>query len=304
MTQPWHDRVVEALRRLLPDRDPAELGAARHRALAGGVNRRTLLVELGAERCVLRLPVRGAPALLDVATEAEAMRAASAAGLAPAVIAVDAANGALLTEYCAGAVAWTPADAREPANIARAAQLLRALHAVHAPIPDYGAEKIARGYLAALGDAARSASAAPGLADRFGECGEVWAHELVELARNFDARYPPTALSHNDPAAANFLDRGGELLLVDFEYAARAAPLLDLAGLAAMNGFTAPQRRQLLEAYGGAGNAPTATLAELDRAVRMVRIMSFFWASVGAQRAPDPAPYVRLASELGDELLQ
>ncbi|HET8699999.1 MAG TPA: phosphotransferase, partial [Gammaproteobacteria bacterium] len=144
MTQQPHDRIVEALRRLLPDREPAELGAAQHRALAGGVNRRTFLVELGAERWVLQLPMPGAPALLDVATEAEARRAAAAAGLAPAVVGVDMPNGALLTEYRSGAVPWTAADAREPANIVRAARLLRALHAVDAPVPPYNAERISR----------------------------------------------------------------------------------------------------------------------------------------------------------------
>ncbi|HET8697309.1 MAG TPA: phosphotransferase [Gammaproteobacteria bacterium] len=302
MTQPPHDRVVEALRRMLPDRDPAQLGAARYSALAGGVNRRTFLVEVGADRWVLQLPMPGAPALLDVATEAEAMRAASAAGLAPAVVAVDAASATLLTEYRAGAAAWTPADAREPANIARAARLLRALHAVQVPIPPYGAERITRGYLAALAAAARAPSPAPEVGDCFGARGAAWADELVELARNFDACHPPTALCHNDLAAANFLDGGGELLLVDFEYAARASPLLDLAGLAAMNGFTAPERRRLLEVYGDAANAP-ATPAELDRVVRMVRLMSYFWAALGAQRAPDPGPYLRLAAELRAELL-
>jgi thiamine kinase-like enzyme len=299
-----HDRVVEALRRLLPGRDPAELQAARHRALAGGVNRRSFLVQLDNERWVLRLPTPGSTALLDVTTEAEAMRAAAAARLAPAIVAVDAVHGALLTAYVEGAAAWTPADARKPANIERAAQLLRALHAVDAQAPAYRAERISRGYLSALERANLATSQAPGLARFGGARTDAWAEELLELARSFDARHPPTVLCHNDLAAANFLDLGEQLLLVDFEYAARASPLLDLAGLAAMNGFTPAQRRELLEAYGGAANAPTATLEELDGAVRLVRLMWFFWASLGAQRAPDPAPYVRLAGELGDELLQ
>jgi predicted DNA-binding ribbon-helix-helix protein len=43
-------------------------------------------------------------------------------------------------------------------------------------------------------------------------------------------------------------------------------------------------------------------LAELERAVRMVRLMSFFWARLGAQRAADAAPYARLAAELAELL--
>ena len=304
MTQPRSAAVVEALRRLLPGRDAAGLAAVRHRKLEGGVNRRSFLVELGAERWVLRLPTPGTAALLDVVTEAEAMRAAARAGLAPAVVGVDAASGALLTEYRSGAAAWTPADARTAENIARAARLLRALHAVDAPIPAYAAERIARGYLTALAEAPAESSEPCALARFGGARSQAWADELIELARELDARDPAAALCHNDLIAANFLDGGDRLLLVDFEYAARASPLLDLAGLAGMNGFSPAERRELLAAYGEAANGAVATPAELDRAVRMVRLMSFFWANVGAQRAPDPEPYVRLAGEIGDELLR
>ena len=48
---------------------------------------------------MLRLPVASSMALLDLATEARAMRAAAAADLAPAVIAVDVEAGLLLTDY-------------------------------------------------------------------------------------------------------------------------------------------------------------------------------------------------------------
>ena len=296
MTPTPHDAVRAALRRLLPERDAAALADVRHRPLEGGVNRRSFVVELGAARWVLRLPTPGAAGLLDVATEAVAMRAAAAAGLAPAVVAVDVANGSLLTELREGADAWTAADARKPANVARAARLLRALHAVDAPLPVYAAERISRGYLAALG-----AGASPELARFGGARSEAWGEELLELARELDARHPPTALCHNDVVAANVLD-DGELLLVDFEYAARGPPLLDLAGLAGMNDFTQAQRRELLAAYRDAEGAATPTLAELDRAVRMVRLMSFFWARLGAQRAADAAPYARLAAELAELL--
>lgn len=296
MTATPHDPALAALRGLLPGRDAAALAAARRAPLEGGVNRRSFLVELGTERWVLRLPTPGAAGLLDVATEAAAMRAAAAAGLAPAVVAVDAASGTLLTAYRAGAAAWTASDARKPRNIERAARLLRALHAVDAPLPAYAAERIANGYLSSLEPAAR-ASAETARFD--GARIEAWRGELLEAAREFDARHPPRAFCHNDLAASNFIDaHGGDLLLIDFEYAVRSSPLLDLAGLAAMNDFTAPQRRRLLDAYGDTAHTP----AELDRAVRMVRLMSFFWARLGAQRAADAAPYSSLAAELGERL--
>jgi thiamine kinase-like enzyme len=93
---------------------------------------------------------------------------------------------------------------------------------------------------------------------------------------DYVSRYPPSAVCHNDLVAANVLE-ARDLLLVDFEYAARAAPILDLASLAAMNDFTDDDRRKLLHAYYASSNAPVSP-AELADVVRMVRLMAFFWA--------------------------
>jgi thiamine kinase-like enzyme len=129
-----------------------------------------------------------------------------------------------------------------------------------------------------------------------------WADELLELTRRYDARYAPTAFCHNDLVAANVLD-DGELALVDFEYAVRAEPLLDLANCAGMNGFGGAEQLALLVAYRGA--APTATeCAELAALVRMVRLITWFWALLGAAHATDPSPYARYLTELATDLQQ
>src|SRR5215471_2046997 len=78
--------------------------------LEGGVRKRSYLVSAGDRQWVLRLPAPGADALLDLATEADVMRAAATAGLAPDVVAVDVPAGILLTSYRAAARPWTPAD--------------------------------------------------------------------------------------------------------------------------------------------------------------------------------------------------
>jgi aminoglycoside phosphotransferase (APT) family kinase protein len=308
VTRPPNDAVREALGRLLPDLGPR--ATVRFRPLEGGINRRSFLVESEGARWVLRLRAAGAAALLDVATEAHVMRAAAAAGLAPAVVAADADSGLLLTEYRPRARAWTAEEARSPPNLVRAAALLRALHSVQADIPAYAAERIARGYLDAL-----AAHAAPELVHLGGARSGAWGEELLELAHEFDARYPSAGLCHNDLVAANVLDEG-KLLLVDFEYAVRGPPLLDLAGLAGMNDFIPQQRRDLLEAYHGTPRSgsvaaragvltapePELTERDLERAIRMVRLMSFFWARLGAQRSAEAVPYSRLAITLANLL--
>jgi thiamine kinase-like enzyme len=284
--------VRAALRRVLQELASAELERAGFAALHGGTHARSWRVTLGGRECVLRVPTPGAEGLLDLATEAVATSAAARAGLASAVVAVNAAAGILLTEYRGGAVAWTAAVARRSVNIERIAALLRALHALPVELPVFGAERIARGYLAELG--AQAATAAEPLERR----AHAWAEELLQLARRYDATYPPSAFCHNDLVAANVLD-GGELTLVDFEYAVRAAPILDLASLAGMNDYSGAQLRELLEAY---YRDAAPAVDELSSVVRMVRLLAWFWARLGVQRVGSAEPYRQLAAQLGAAL--
>src|SRR5262245_518698 len=97
MTHEVYENVRVALRRVWPD--PTTVEKVQIRALSGGVSPRTFLTVAGKRRLVLRMPQPESIALIDLATEARAMRAAAAAGLAPAVVAVDEEAGLLLTEY-------------------------------------------------------------------------------------------------------------------------------------------------------------------------------------------------------------
>src|SRR5690606_39534213 len=99
--------------------------------------------------------------------------------------------------------------------------------------------------------------------------------ELFELARAYRARYPSEVLCHNDLVASNVLD-DGDLKLVDFEYAVTAAPVLDLAGIAALNDFDDDGWR-LAEAYYEGMRVPFSW-GELRKVVRLVRLIAYFWA--------------------------
>jgi|KBSSwiStaDraftv2_1062776.scaffolds.fasta_scaffold10868_5 thiamine kinase-like enzyme len=275
-------------------------------ALEGGLKRRSYLVSVDGRQRVLRLPAPGVDALLDLGTEARVMRAAAAAGLAPDVVAIDAAAGVLLTDYRESARAWTATDARQPRNVERAATLLRGLHAVRVDAPAFAAERIARGYIAAFThatDARGNARSASGLGVAWPTVvprDRRWADELLELARHYDAAHPPSALCHNDLVAANVLD-DGRLVLVDFEYAVRGAPILDLAGLAGMNDYGTRERRDLLAAYRGDDRAGVSE-TELDETVRLVRLMAYFWARLGELSAADVTAYRELAADLARRL--
>lgn len=279
--------VRAALRRVWPD--AATVDKAQIRALGGGLNPRTFLAVAGTQRYVLRLPHSQSVALLDLPTEVRAMRAAAAVDLAPAVMAVDFEAGLLLTEY--RVMPWTHELVRQPIAISVIVRLLRALHVLPVDLPVYAVESIATRYLAVL-DAVQS---------RLSAEERVWADELLRVARVFEARHAPTSFCHTDLVASNILIDGAAARLIDFEYAGRGAPLLDLASLAGLNGFTAEQRLQLLSEYYGESVAGSM-MREFDDAIRMLQLLGYFWARVATQRIAGTDVYARLAAELGATL--
>ncbi|HET7923568.1 MAG TPA: phosphotransferase [Rhodanobacteraceae bacterium] len=283
-------RVRAALRRVWPD--AAGVEEVQIRALGGGLNARSYLAVGGRRRHVLRLPVSGSVAWLDLATEARAMRAAAEADLAPAVIAVDVEAGLLLTDY--RVMPGTPELVRLPSSIALIGLLLRNLHRLNVDLPVYSIDHFTTTYLSAL---AKTATHVPSAEEK------TWADELARLGRHFDASYSPTAFCHNDLVGANILVDGAAARLIDFEYAGRGTPLLDLASLAGMNDFAEAQKRQLLaEYYGTAAAAPT--LRDLDNAVRMVRLLAYFWGRVAEQRLTEAHAHSELAASIGATLRQ
>jgi len=283
-------RARIALRRVWPDAGGVE--AVELRPLGGGFNARSYLAVGGGRRHVLRLPVAGSVAWLDLATEARAMRAAAEADLAPAVIAVDVEAGLLLTDY--RMTLWTPGLMQQSTSIALIARLLRDLHSLHVDLPVYSIRHFTATYLATLATLAAHVQS---------DEEKRWADELTQLGRDFDLSFRATAFCHNDLVAANILIDGAAARLIDFEYAGRGAPLLDLASLAAMNDFAATQKRQLLsEYYGTAAAAPA--LRDLDNAVRMVRLLAYFWGRVAERRLAEAHAHAELAASIGATLRQ
>ncbi|HTO80378.1 MAG TPA: phosphotransferase, partial [Methylocystis sp.] len=56
---------------------------------------------------------------------------------------------------------------------------------------------------------------------------------------------------HNDLLAANFIDDGARLWLIDWDYAGWGTPLFDLGGLSSNNSFTARENELMLSEYFG-----------------------------------------------------
>ena len=271
-----------------------DVEALRVRPLSGGLTNRSFRFDHGGHSWAVRLPFESRAHrlhTLDAATEARVLGAVARAGLTPHVILHDAASGALVTEYLHRAVPWCVERARRPENVRRIAAVLRSLHAVElAPgLRPFRPVELSEAYVES---ARRQASGRAGFSDEE----RSWARQLRRLAVEYGASFPPTVLCHHDLVAANILD-AGRLWLVDFEYALQAHPILDLASVAGMNGYDAHQCEWLLGAYFDA--EPVAFRAEqLRAAVRLERLLSYFWAISQRDDSAEPNAMSRFADAM------
>jgi aminoglycoside phosphotransferase (APT) family kinase protein len=180
--------------------------------LGGGRSNASYLLEADGARLVLRLDGVGAALRPDADDERRFLEAAAARGLAPALVHADPARGLLLTAYAEGEQ-LTPAGL-DDTRLGALLELLDAVRAleIEAGVTDYRA-LVAR-YAAGAPAAGPAALAA------------LEPH-LAMLEAGADR-----GTCHHDPGPANvvFTPRGP--LLLDWEYAGRGFPLLDLAVLA------------------------------------------------------------------------
>jgi len=174
---------------------------------------------------------------VDRWSECAVLRAVSAAGLAPAVLACEPAAGLLVTQFVEG-VTWGAADVTREANLRRVADGLRRLHELPVPegVHDVDYERQAL-HLAASLPAPDSTAAT--------------LHARAAAAfRRIGAFQAPLTLCHNDLHHLNLLDDGVRLWLVDWEYGGRGNPLFDVASFLALHELAPGPTEVFLEAYG------------------------------------------------------
>lgn len=205
--------------------------------LGGGITNTNFLVEDRGRRYVVRvgddIPVHGVMRFNELA----ASRAAHAAGISPAV--VHAEPGILVLDYIDGRT-FGPADVR--ANIDRLVELVRRAHReipkhLRGPALVFWVFHVLRDYAHTLDEADfRLRSELP---------------RYLAVAGRLEAAVGPVELvyGHNDLLAANFIDDGERIWLVDWDYAGFNSPLFDLGGLASNNELDEAERERVLELY-------------------------------------------------------
>jgi thiamine kinase len=232
--------------------------------LHGGTVNSSFRVDTRAGRFVLRLnAAEGGFLGANHEREAQLQRAAAQSGLAPPLIYADSAQGFIITKYIDGR-AWEASDLARPAALRWLGARLRALHDIAAPVVapfDLGA--LLRAYCARLTEAAPAERAL-----------------FASLLQQSEATLAVCAgggrsatIVHNDLHHSNLIE-ADRLYLIDWEYAAVADPLFDLACVLAYYPQAQPHAQDLLDA---AGLAEAASIAVLMAASSLFVLLSFLW---------------------------
>ncbi|MCY4051237.1 MAG: phosphotransferase family protein [Gammaproteobacteria bacterium] len=207
--------------------------------VSGGITNANFVVESGGRRYFVRtgedIPVHGILRFNELA----ANQAAHAAGISPMIIYHQ--PGIMVLEHIEGKT-FREEDICETGNLERILPLLRTCHQeipryLRGPILMFWVFHVVRDYASTLeADGSRMKQKLPELLDK--------AKKLEEWVGPVDIVF-----GHNDLLAANFLDDGKRIWLIDFDYAGFNSPLFDLGGLASNNGLNENQEHWLLESY-------------------------------------------------------
>ncbi len=248
---------------------PCWSGPVAPEPLSGGITNVNFVVADKGERFFVRIgediPVHG---ILRV-NELAATRAAEAAGISPEVVYAE--PGAIVIRFIEGRT-YTPEDVRDPVNLERIVALIRCCHHdmprhLRGPVLMFWVFHVIRDYAGTLRDGkSRSLPLLP---------------KLLERAETLQAAVGPieVVFGHNDLLAANFIDDGHRLWLVDWDYAGFNSPLFDLANVASNNEFPPDLVSRLLETYYGA--PPDAALQRRDQAMACASLLrETMWAMV------------------------
>lgn len=209
--------------------------------LAGGLTNRNFKIDAAGESFVLRFFGDNAEMLgINRERERACARIAHANGIGPEVIAY-LPGRALVTRFVPGAP-LTEADAKKPEVLQRIAGLLRYCHAAMFDefIGPFSVFETIRTYTAS----ARKHGIA--VAHEWNQ-----AFTLLDRIEHESVSHESLCLCHNDLLAANFIDDGSTVKLIDWEYAGRGDRFFDLGNLAVNLQLDEDLERLLLRDYFG-----------------------------------------------------
>lgn len=210
-------------------------------SLSGGMTNHNFRIIDGDQTFVVRIGSDDPIHLISRKNEAACSRAAFEVGVSPELVYNK--PGILVVRFIDGQV-YQEADVRVDNNLSR---IVKVLHNFHHKMPLHFHEvpvifwvfQVLRHYHYLLHNS--NSAHKQRLADL-----SVVAASLEQAVGPVDIIF-----GHNDLLAANFIDDGEKIWLIDFDYAGFNSPLFDLSNLASNNELSADQEITMLETYFG-----------------------------------------------------
>jgi thiamine kinase-like enzyme len=203
---------------------------------------------------------------IDRTAEYRNSMAAAEAGVAPRVVEFVPAAGLLLIEWIDGRT-LQPADLRRDEILPVVAAACRQLHAGPRFSSDFDMFAIAQRYLdTVLNRGFR-------LPDRYLEFMDSWARVRTVLAMDPVRTVP----CHNDLLAANIIQHGQKLWLIDYEYSGNNDPCFELGNIWSESNLQEDQLEPLVDSYYGQHRPDMTARARLQALVSQ-----FGWTLWGA----------------------
>jgi thiamine kinase-like enzyme len=210
--------------------------------LPGGLTNKNFKIITQKGTFVARVASRGSELLaIDRDHEYRNSVRAAAAGVGAPVIEYAPQVGVLVLGYIEGTT-FSNADVARPANLTRIARACRALHGAQRFDGDFDMFEIQRRYRAVVAEHGIK------VPDGYDELSGAFGAAEQALA----PRREPAVPCNNDLLAANFIDDGRKLWLIDYEYSGNNEPCFELGNIWAECHLTSTQLTALITGYYGA----------------------------------------------------
>jgi thiamine kinase-like enzyme len=209
--------------------------------LAGGLTNTNYKVTTPGGCYVVRISGKDAGLLaIDRKNEAHNTRAAAESGVGAPLIAVVPEHDALVLAFLEGEV-MSPEKLRRGDRIGLVAEACRRLHQGPRFLHDFDMFEIQRGYIRVVQERGFR------LPDRYLE----FEPQVQALEQAMRVRAEGTVPCNNDLLAENFIDIGGELRLIDYEYSGNNEPCFELGNMWSESNLSLTQLEELVAHYFG-----------------------------------------------------
>jgi thiamine kinase-like enzyme len=242
--------------------------------LEGGLTNFNFKVETPQCTAVVRLSSSDGDLLaIDRMAEEANSRRAAESGAAPPVLAYLPSRHALVVEWIEGRTLAAD-DLRDSAMLARVAAVCRQLHAGPRFVGDFDMFAIQRRYLALVRERGFR------LPERYLD----FAPQAAQVEDALAVRREPTVPCNNDLLAANFIDDGQRLWVIDYEYGGNNDACFELGNIWSESELSLGQLEVLVDSYYGRHLRHKVARARLLGL--MARYGWTLWASIQTEVSP------------------